>query len=228
MAGKDAQAPAIARANTNSPRPRSVREEQQLLTRRRLLDASLRVFEANGYHGASVEEIVSVAGVTRSTFYLHFKNKAEILQVLTDAGRGRVAELYAELDAAIAGDDARDGDGDAGDIRPAVRQWLGKAIDWYAETDNQIIAAVWQELSVGVDSQVVRGIAVDEHLPRFLDRWPAAERDAARTRVILLSHLLSRAVLLSRRGVLPADEQVMLETLADLWTAGLTRPVTRS
>ena len=216
MAGKDSPAAAIAGAKKNSPYPRSVREEQQLITRRRLLDAALGAFEANGYHGASVEEIVSAAGVTRSTFYLHFKNKAEVLQVLTDSVQDSVAELYAGLDAEISGDTA--------DIRPAVRQWLDKAIGWYSERAHQIIAAVWQELSVGADAEGARGITVDEHLPRYLALWPESERGAARTRVILLSHLLSRAVLLSRRGALPADESVVLETLADLWTAGLARP----
>jgi AcrR family transcriptional regulator len=218
MAGQDAQAPTIAGAKRNSPYPRTVREEQQLLTRRRLLEAALGAFEANGYHGASVEEIVNAAGVTRSTFYLHFKNKSEILQVLTDAARESVVKLYAELDEDIAGG--------SGDVRPAVRRWLEKAIDWYSESEHQIIAAVWQELSVGVDSEGVRGISVDVHLPRYLDQWPVEERDAARTRVILLSHLLSRAVLLSRRGLLPSGEPVMLETLADLWAAGLARPST--
>lgn len=216
MAGKDSRASTISGTKRNSAYPRSVREEQQLLTRRRLIDATLGAFEAHGYHGASVEEIVGAAGVTRSTFYLHFKNKAEVLQVLTDAVRENVAELYGELDAGISGD--------GGEIRPPVRRWLEKAIAWYAERDHQIIAAVWQELSVGADTDGARGIEVDTHLPRYLARWPEADQGAARTRVLLLSHLLSRAVLLSRKGALPVDESVMLDTLADLWAAGLTRP----
>lgn len=218
MASQDAQARTIAGAKRNSPYPRSVREEQQQLTRRRLLDAALGAFESNGYHGASVEEIVNAAGVTRSTFYLHFKNKAEILQVLTDAGRDGVAELYTDLDERLSGD--------SDDIRPAVREWLERAIDWYAEDEHQIVAAVWQELSVGVDTDGVRGISVDAHLPRYISLWPEAEQGAARARVILLSHMLSRGVLLARRGALPVDEPALLETFADLWAAGLARPST--
>lgn len=193
--------------------PSNAPEQRHLRTRRRLLDAALQVFETNGYHATSVEEIVSAAGVARATFYLHFKNKLEVVHLLTDDIRPSVADLYAELDQSVVGG--------TGNIRPAVRQWLKKALNWYAQADHRIIAGIWQELSVGAHSQVAGGIAVDVHLPRYLGQWPADGRDAPRTTVILLSHLLSRAVLLSQRGVLPADRWVVIDSLADLWAAGL-------
>ncbi|MCV7231857.1 TetR/AcrR family transcriptional regulator [Mycobacterium branderi] len=192
---------------------RGLRQEYQLLTRRRLLDAALEVFDKQGYGGATVEGIHSTAGVARATFYLHFKNKMEIVQCLTEEIRPSVATLYNDLDRAITAEGA--------DTTQAVRQWLVQALAWYEEPAHRIMGFVWQELSVEVDSVVARGISVDEHMPNYLALWPRRLRDSARTRLILLSHLLSRAYFLSEHHVLPTDENLMLDSLADLWVSGL-------
>jgi AcrR family transcriptional regulator len=45
--------------------------------RERILDATLAVASAAGYEAMSVEDIVSVAGVSRRTFYDYYRNKHE-------------------------------------------------------------------------------------------------------------------------------------------------------
>src|SRR4051812_4121139 len=62
--------------------PRTLREEQKAFTRRRLVDAAVEVFGANGYTQATIEDITRAAGASRAAFYLHFKSKAEIVKVL--------------------------------------------------------------------------------------------------------------------------------------------------
>jgi AcrR family transcriptional regulator len=196
---------------------RGLRQEYQQLTRRRLLDAALEEFDKQGYNGATVEGIHSNAGVARATFYLHFKNKMEIVHSLTEEIRPSVATLYSDLDQAITAEGA--------DTREAVRQWLGQALAWYEEPAHRIMGFVWQELSVEVDSVVLRGISVDEHLPQYLALWPPRLRESARTRVVLLSHLLSRAYFLSQHHALPSDDDgVMFDSLIDLWASGLFPP----
>jgi AcrR family transcriptional regulator len=43
-----------------------------------LLDAASEVFARSGYHGASLEEIASVAGVSKALIYEHFASKREL------------------------------------------------------------------------------------------------------------------------------------------------------
>jgi hypothetical protein len=137
----------------------------------------------------------------------------EIVHCLTEDIRPSVATLYGDLDQAITLEGA--------DTTEAIRRWLDKALAWYDEPAHRIMGFVWQELSVEVDSVIARGISVDEHMPQYLAQWPPRLRDAARTRVVLLSHLLSRAYFLSKHHALPADEDVMVDSLVDLWASGL-------
>ncbi len=51
-------------------------------TRQRLLDAARGVFQQHGYVDATVEHIVSEAGVARGSFYTYFESKAEIFRQL--------------------------------------------------------------------------------------------------------------------------------------------------
>src|SRR3984957_20872964 len=57
----------------------SLREDHRQVTRNRILDAAAGVFAKRGYSGTSTADIVDAAGLSRGTFYLHFKNKAEVL-----------------------------------------------------------------------------------------------------------------------------------------------------
>jgi len=52
--------------------------------RQRILDVALRIFASNGYAGASIQEIVDQAGVTKPTLYYHFKSKEGLYQALID------------------------------------------------------------------------------------------------------------------------------------------------
>lgn len=49
-----------------------------------LLDAAKEVFAEKGYHDTRVSDIVQRAGVAQGTFYLYFKNKRSIFNVLME------------------------------------------------------------------------------------------------------------------------------------------------
>lgn len=57
----------------------TLRDAQKAQTRQRILDASRSVFFREGYYGATIDQIVAEAGASRPTFYLHFRDKEEIL-----------------------------------------------------------------------------------------------------------------------------------------------------
>jgi AcrR family transcriptional regulator len=58
-------------------------------TRERLLDAAARVFELQGYEGATVAQIAREAGVSSGAIYAHYSTKAELLVDALRAHRER-------------------------------------------------------------------------------------------------------------------------------------------
>jgi AcrR family transcriptional regulator len=63
---------------------RLTREQSKAATRAKLLDAARRVFAARGFHGASVEEIASVAGYSTGALYSNFGGKEDLFLSLME------------------------------------------------------------------------------------------------------------------------------------------------
>ncbi len=63
--------------------------------RRKLLDATLQVVRAQGYAGASVDDICREAGVTKGSFFHHFKSKDELAVAATEHWTGVTGNLFA-------------------------------------------------------------------------------------------------------------------------------------
>ena len=70
-------------------------------TRAKLLAAARQVFAAQGYHDTNISEITSVADVGVGTFYLHFRDKEEVLRVLLEEGFGALRERTAAALASV-------------------------------------------------------------------------------------------------------------------------------
>lgn len=70
------RATAPKRAASRKP---TLRDAQKAHTRQRILDAARTVFFREGFYGATVDQVVAEAGASRPTFYLHFRDKEEIL-----------------------------------------------------------------------------------------------------------------------------------------------------
>lgn len=60
------------------------RAEQQRRTREALVDAALRVFARDGFHGASLEGIAAEAGYSKGAVYSNFSSKAELFIAVID------------------------------------------------------------------------------------------------------------------------------------------------
>lgn len=63
-------------------RKATLRDVQKAQTRQRLLDAACHVFNREGIDAATINHIVAEAGASRPTFYLHFRDKREVLHEL--------------------------------------------------------------------------------------------------------------------------------------------------
>ncbi|BCY04937.1 TetR/AcrR family transcriptional regulator [Actinoplanes sp. L3-i22] len=90
------------RTTPPAPRRRSRRDE--------ILEIAVGLFASRGYHGVSMDDIGSAAGVTGPALYHHFAGKEAMLVAalipvsdgLLEGGRERVARHPAEAEAALA------------------------------------------------------------------------------------------------------------------------------
>lgn len=55
-------------------------------TKRKIFEASMKLFAEKGYDATSVDEITSVVGVAKGTLYYHFSSKEEIFYFLVEEG----------------------------------------------------------------------------------------------------------------------------------------------
>lgn len=84
------------------------------MTRDLLLQRGLEVFTRKGYAAATIDDIAKAAGATRTTFYLHFSSKAELVSQLV----GRAHEMLTSLGGPPLSEVVESGD------RAAIRGWL--------------------------------------------------------------------------------------------------------
>lgn len=61
----------------------------------RLLDAALRVIRTKGYTATTVDDICRAAGLTKGSFFHHFKTKEELAIAAADHFAGMAAGLFA-------------------------------------------------------------------------------------------------------------------------------------
>ena len=52
--------------------------------RKQLVDVAIKIFAKKGYSAASVNDIAKAARVARGTFYLYFKDKADVLAAVLE------------------------------------------------------------------------------------------------------------------------------------------------
>ncbi len=55
-------------------------------TKRKIFEASMKLFADKGYEATSIEEITATVGVAKGTLYYHFSSKEEIFNFLVEEG----------------------------------------------------------------------------------------------------------------------------------------------
>jgi AcrR family transcriptional regulator len=92
----------MASSATTPPRRSGLVQTRSRDTRRKLIEAALKMWDAGSFEEAfeatTVAAIAQAAGVSKATFYFHFANKQEILLEMAWATAGKMIE---EADAGI-------------------------------------------------------------------------------------------------------------------------------
>src|SRR5271166_5767661 len=71
-------------------------ERRRQQTREHLLQAAAQVFAERGFHGASLDEVASVAGFTKGAVYSNFKNKEDLFLALLESRYAQEMEVLRE------------------------------------------------------------------------------------------------------------------------------------
>jgi AcrR family transcriptional regulator len=215
---QEPQRPEGPRQRTERPRraPRRRRDE----IRGRILRAALELAETTPFHDLTVEQIAAAVGISRSAFYLHFRDKHDLLLVALEEVAG---ELRQTADRWWLPEGAP-----AERIRVAV----AAIVSVYAE--HAALLRVATEVSTYDDEVREQWLRI---VARFIDR--AAERIAAEQRKGLVTESLDATaaaealvwmvercchVYLGRGGERSAEE--IVEQVAAVWAAALYPGVT--
>ncbi|MEV5839934.1 TetR/AcrR family transcriptional regulator [Nocardia sp. NPDC052112] len=201
----------------SNPPGLSLRDEQKLQTRARLMDGAKALFTERGYAAVRVDDIAAAVGCSRATFYLHFTSKQEILRAIAEQGTAPTAlHFYEDLDRVL----------DTGS-RAEFVDWVTRAIAWFHEYKDLLPA--WDEataLEPEFREIARRGIlALPNAMTAYLDRWPDNRRDEARLRVELLVAQLERFFTRwAMQGTIDVSADQAAEVLTDIWFPALQAP----
>lgn len=183
-------------------------------TRQLLLNKGLEMFENKGYAATTIDDIAAAAGTTRTTFYLHFASKAQLM-----------GALIAEVDSILttADDPPLSVVIERGERR-LVEAWLDRKFDQWAIIRPYLLAA---EQAAPSEPEVADTIEkwFEETAAAMNDGLDKAGRFDPETRRVRCVLAFGQFEYLSRRwfrlGWL-VERDICLRVLTDSWCDLLT------
>jgi AcrR family transcriptional regulator len=131
--------------------------------RQQILDASLACFDRNGFHGASMQDIIEESGLSTGAVYRYFSSKEDIVKAVAEQRHAKEAELIHEAM-------------QASDIRSGLHRLAELYFIWLTDPHEQmrrrIGVQVWAEAvnQQGIREIVLRGadqrLLLADHLRR--------------------------------------------------------------
>ena len=191
----------------------SAGRERRAATRQQILDALRALLEEGApVAGLSVERIVSAAGVSRATFYVHFGGKAEVVTALSDQDM----EPWLARALPVLADPTSDREAFAGIVRDLVRNWrehaaVSASLVELAEYDPAVREA-WH----GVVHRLAGELA--EHLRRRWDGDPGAPASDPADLAEVIAWMVERVCHQMVRSGSPAGDDRVAAALAEaIW-----------
>ncbi|MDB5985676.1 MAG: transcriptional regulator, TetR family [Nevskia sp.] len=192
----------------------SLREEFKKLTRVRLVKAATELFEAQGFRATTIQQIAQRAGTTHTTFYQHFRSKADLVRLFRD-------EVNAEISASVS---ALDSNVDLG-WKP-IRAWVDDYAQLWARTHVRC-EALWD--AMGADPELAADVIPDGYqitggLKQLLQRYAPADKERVQNKLVLLLLMMDRLFFLlhSQERKLPSVK--LQDDVADLLWLALQSP----
>jgi AcrR family transcriptional regulator len=191
----------------------SLREAQKQFTHDRLLQAAVDEFSERGYSATTVDDVVTRAGATRATFYLHFKGKADmVLELMEHANNFRPRwDLLREFPRRPS--------------RERIREWLVRTTDAW-EANRDLINVIYQgvaaepELMAGQNDRAQGVLSVFVDSIRHLG-WESEQH--ARAEAMLLFAQLERSFSYWNFEDDTGERKLVIDLLTENWWAAFNR-----
>lgn len=145
------------------PRRRvTLRQELKEFTRRKIFDAALQCFAEKGYVNTTIDDIVTEAGTTRTSFYVHFKNKADLLtEMVHDISRGTTFSAFTDEGFTVTYD--------------GVHRWVTRMLEYWRSV--RVREGIFrQALEVEPELASVRAAEIDRYMGIIEEILSAAGR----------------------------------------------------
>ncbi|WGM47486.1 hypothetical protein KOAAANKH_02363 [Brevundimonas sp. NIBR10] len=139
-------------------RPLSLRDSHRAHTRARIQDAARETFFGRGYHEATIDEIAQAAGVSRSTLYLYFPDKPDMLTHIAKAYGDALCKVVERLPS-------------PNPSRAEIGVWVGELARFIA--DDRTPAILITHLSERVDAPMAVSQIGDRLIGALAARLPA-------------------------------------------------------
>jgi AcrR family transcriptional regulator len=195
---------ATAAAGTKYQTP--LRQAQRDLTRSRITAAARHLFYSNHFDSTTMEDIAAAAGLRRSTIYLHYRDKAEIL---VDVVADYVPKSKAML-ATLPG---------PAPSLAQVERWIERVIAFLVEERMSFLILVElrgvrsHEVDLdGITLELMAGVGANN--PLFADAAKAGADPALRARALLLFQQLTFACALHIENPQDRYARAMLDVVA--------------
>ncbi|MEU5843670.1 helix-turn-helix domain-containing protein [Rhodococcus sp. NPDC047139] len=186
----------------------SLRAAQKQMTYELFLAKALELFGTKGYAATTIDDIATAAGSTRTTFYLHFSSKADVMSaLLTKVDTILTAADDPSLTAVV-----------ASGSRPLIRQWLDRKFSQWDEIKPYMTASYQAAHDPDVVAKTERWFesAVTD-MTEGLDRAGRLAPDRRRIRCVLafgqLEHMSRRYFSVGWR----TPRAICLDELTDSW-----------
>ena len=186
----------------------SLRAAQKQMTRELFLAKALDLFVTKGYASTTIDDIATAAGSNRTTFYLHFTSKADV-----------VSQLLMKVDAILtADDDPTLTDVVASGSRELIRTWIDRKFSQWDIIKPYLLTSYQAMNEPDVVAQTegwLEGAVAD--MTAGLDKAKRFPKDRRRIRCVLafgqLEYLSRRYFAIGWR----TPREVALDELTDSW-----------
>lgn len=74
------------------------RQARAEVTRAKIVDAAVDLFDEVGYGGTDMTAIIKRAGSTKGGFYYHFESKEQLAEAIIDEGKSRLQQAFVDAD----------------------------------------------------------------------------------------------------------------------------------
>ncbi len=148
----------------------SLRSQQRDFTRACFINSALEVFEEVGFNDATIDMITRKAGANRSTFYLHFKDKVDLILASQEQLEPGAAVVYEPINNMIEPDYAQ------------FRAWVDYMSGLW-ETNQKVYEAILHAQLAEPRFAKASYVQKFGFLEHYLERFGGSEPEEAKVRL---------------------------------------------